>query len=664
GFDALPAFGEGVVIPITPALTLDESMMVDVSGLDPGEHQLYIQLQDESGNWSFSQPQSFIICDDLLNLPVVADLNICAGEAVTYSFDGQGAAYRWYDADQNFLSETTSASINLGSIESTTVYNVSQVSPQGCETQLVPFVINVPDEVEIYAGPDETTFSYLESFQLDKEFPKGGVWSGSSFVDENGLFRTSDAGIGDFTLTYAVDSAGCTYTDEMVLSVTRFDNDAPVLADQVFEVFENPELNAEIGLIASDDSEGDELRFFGKTTNDTLLVRIDSLTGSITVKDSTFFDFETNESLVIAVQVKDPFSTTEAEITFTILDENEAPIAEDQTFTIAENSTANTPIGTVSASDPESDVLSYAISDGNDLGGFAIDDNAGELSILDSAVFDFETNPSFTLTIAISDGLLTTEATVTVNLTDVAENTAPTLSDQLFTVEENSEVGTVIGNVVAEDPEDDVLTFSIISGNDENGFALDPSIGSLTVATSEVLDFETTPTFSLEVEVSDGEFVASAVVTIDLLDVDENESPTISPQTFTLAENSINGTEVGTVIAADPDEDALTYTILSGNDAGGFALDNTSGLLTVATSEVLDFETTPTFNIEVEVSDGELTASATITIDLTDVDETQNQAPQINAQTFTIAENSINGTEVGTVIAADPDEDALTYTIL
>ncbi|NQZ76925.1 MAG: Ig-like domain-containing protein, partial [Ekhidna sp.] len=81
-----------------------------------------------------------------------------------------------------------------------------------------------------------------------------------------------------------------------------------------------------------------------------------------------------------------------------------------------------------------------------------------------------------------------------------------------------------------------------------------------------------------------------------------NQSPNIEPQTFNLAENSINGTEVGTVIAADPDEDALTYTILNGNDAGGFALDISSGLLTVAASEVLDFETTPTFNLEVEVS--------------------------------------------------------------
>ena len=61
---------------------------------------------------------------------------------------------------------------------------------------------------------------------------------------------------------------------------------------------------------------------------------------------------------------------------------------------------------------------------------------------------------------------------------------------------------------------------------------------------------------------------------------------------------------LGTVEASDPDGDTLTYVIVSGNDAEGFSLDSNSGELTVSTSSALDFETTPTFSLLIEVSDG------------------------------------------------------------
>ena len=62
-----------------------------------------------------------------------------------------------------------------------------------------------------------------------------------------------------------------------------------------------------------------------------------------------------------------------------------------------------------------------------------------------------------------------------------------------------------------------------------------------------------------------------------------NHAPSISPQTFSIAENSANSTVIGTVVATDPDiGDTLTYSILSGNRDGAFAIDAASGVLTVA----------------------------------------------------------------------------------
>ena len=78
---------------------------------------------------------------------------------------------------------------------------------------------------------------------------------------------------------------------------------------------------------------------------------------------------------------------------------------------------------------------------------------------------------------------------------------------------------------------------------------------------------------------------------------------------------------LGTIEASDPDGDTLTYTIVSGNDAEAFSLDSEIGELTVSTSSALDFETTPSYSLGIEVSDGALSDLAIFTINLTDVDE-------------------------------------------
>ena len=96
--------------------------------------------------------------------------------------------------------------------------------------------------------------------------------------------------------------------------------------------------------------------------------------------------------------------------------------------------------------------------------------------------------------------------------------------------------------------------------------------------------------------------------------VSQNTAPVIADQNFTVAENSAAGTEVGTVVATDPESDELTFSILSGNTDDAFALNSTSGLLTVNYSAALDYETTTNFVLSVQVSDGNLTSDASITI--------------------------------------------------
>jgi hypothetical protein len=139
--------------------------------------------------------------------------------------------------------------------------------------------------------------------------------------------------------------------------------------------------------------------------------------------------------------------------------------------------------------------------------------------------------------------------------------------------------------------------------------------------------------------------------------------PIIVADTFSLAENSANATIVGTIQVSDADGDTLTYSIISGNLDQAFNLDSSTGQLTVANSTAIDYEMTPTFSLLIKVSDGSLSDSATFTINLIDVDESINQPPSLSAATFTIAENSLNSTLVGTLEASDINNDTLTYSI-
>lgn len=331
-----------------------------------------------------------------------------------------------------------------------------------------------------------------------------------------------------------------------------------------------------------------------------------------------------------------------------------APVVEDQSFMVVENSATGTAVGAVIATDAET----YAIVAGNELGAFAINASTGLLTVADGTQIDYETNPAFFLTVEVSNPDGTDTGIMTINVINI--NDAPVVEDQAFDVFVNSPTGTVVGTIAASDPDGNDLFYTILAGNTGNTFDLELTSGLLTVADNTLLSDPTT--FTLLVRVSDGGLSDTAVITINAI-IDPNEPPIINNQTFSVPENSPNGTAVGTVAAFDPNDDPLTFGIMAGNTDGAFAINDLSGQITVANSAALDFETTPAFNLTVRVTDtGNLTDEATITINLTNVNEFP---PDINPQTFTIAENAANGAIVGTILVSDGDgEDSFTFDIL
>jgi YVTN family beta-propeller protein len=200
--------------------------------------------------------------------------------------------------------------------------------------------------------------------------------------------------------------------------------------------------------------------------------------------------------------------------------------------------------------------------------------SAGEWSFSGTHVY-LDDNPSntssdeYTIHVTIADedtAFATASASVTVN------NVAPTLGDVTLAIPENSPADTVVGTVAGVDPGRlDTLSYSIIGGNGAAAFVVDPSTGQIRVSPQAALDFETTPSLTLEVQVTDDDLgVGTGTVMIDLLNqasisgavfVDVNENGL-----YEANEPGINGV---TMELLDTTGNRLTATTTSD---GGFYL--------------------------------------------------------------------------------------------
>ena len=244
-----------------------------------------------------------------------------------------------------------------------------------------------------------------------------------------------------------------------------------------------------------------------------------------------------------------------------------------------------------------------------------------------------------------------TQRSITVNLTNLNDN-LPQINDATApALPENSANGTAVYNIneaftgTDNDRDGQPLAYSIIGGNTGGAFAIDPTTGAITVANSAALDFETTPVFNLTVQATDGATPDTAIITVNLINPDDNV-PQINDATApALPENSANGTAVYNVNEAftgtdnDRDGQALAYSIIGGNTAAP-SRSTRDRRDHGRERAALDFETTPVFNLTVQATDGDARYRR-VTVNLTNLND---NAPQINDATTSLTENSPFGT--------------------
>lgn len=251
--------------------------------------------------------------------------------------------------------------------------------------------------------------------------------------------------------------------------------------------------------------------------------------GSETTQDSFTFDLSDGN-----------LGTSSQTFTITVRPVDDAPVLEtNDGLRLDEGATQTIEASLLSASDidtPASSIV-FQITDLPDNGEILVDGDpiGSSLSFtqadLDAGLVEYrhfgDENSSDSFSFTVSDGT-TTLGTATFQITVDPVNDIPDVpGGQSFGLPENTAAGTVVGPVIAEDPDPgDSLTFAIIGGNVGDAFAIDGATGVITVNNADALDFETTSSFDLQVRATDSAgATGTATVTIDLSDV--NEAPSL-----------------------------------------------------------------------------------------------------------------------------------------
>ena len=571
-------------------------------------------------------------------------------------------------------------------------------------TDTISVAINVTDVNEnnapVFVEGSNTTRSVAENTPSGKNigspvtardededtltYTLGGTDAASfGIISNTGQLQTRDPLDYEEKNAYAVtvsvsDGKGGTDTISVAINVTDVnENNAPVFVEgssTTRSIAENTPAGKNIGGPVTATDEDEDVLTYRLSDADAASFGIVSHTGQLRTRAS--LDYEQKNVYSVAVIVSDGKGGTDTiSVAINVTDIDETPTAHAPIFvegsaterSIPENTAAGKNIGgPVIATDEDEDVLTYSLA-GVDAPSFGIVSTTGQLRTL--APLDYEQKNVYSVAVIVSDGTLTDTISVTINVTDVAENRAPVFvegSRTTRTISENTPAGENIGSpVAARDADEDTLTYTL-GGTDAASFGIVTTTGQL--QTRVPLDYEQKNTYAVAVNVSDGNGGTDTIaVAINVTDVNENNAPVFvegSNTTRSVAENTPAGTNIGTpVTATDEDEDILIYG-LSGVDAASFSIVGTTGQL--KTKAPLDYEQKNTYAVTVITSDGKgETDTISVAINVTDVNE--NRAPVFvegNRTTRTIAENTPAGESIGSPVAArDADEDTLTYTL-
>ncbi len=224
--------------------------------------------------------------------------------------------------------------------------------------------------------------------------------------------------------------------------------------------------------------------------------------------------------------------------------------------------------------------------------------------------------------------------------------------------------GTVIGQIIATDPDGDALTYNLINDAGQL-FAIDPD-GKLKIANPGAIDFETAQSHVIRVRVTDPTG-ASTEQDFTVAVQDRNEANALpTSYALTVDENVAIGALIGTIAASDIDRTgsfaSQRYYFLNDGTAsatssdGRYAIDAATGRITV--NAPLNYEgDSPSKTYQVLARDNAggapyNQAQTAVTIGVQDINEA-NSLPATHV--LSVNENVALGTIVDTISASDAD---------
>ncbi|MBD2357668.1 DUF4347 domain-containing protein [Tolypothrix sp. FACHB-123] len=448
---------------------------------------------------------------------------------------------------------------------------------------------------------------------------------------------------GTDTFTYQL-SDGLTTSDVATVTITLAAvNDTPTdLALSVTSIDENVPIGL-IGTFSTTDVDSNSFTY--------------SLVDTANYSDNTAFsiinnqlqlnispDFETKSTYTIRVRTTDQGELSfDKEFTIAINDViedvNQAPTAITLSNTSVTENELGAAIGVLTVIDP----------DANDTHVFSVSDDRfvvqyGQLRLRSDVSLDYETTPTVNLFVTAADsGGLSKEQSFTITVLNVNENAAATAITLSNTSVIENEPGATIGLLTVIDPDaNDTHVFSV----SDDRFVV--ANGLLKLRSDVSLDYETTPAINLFVTAVDsGGLSKEQSFSITVLNT--NEAPTAIALSNTVETENASGAVIGT----------LTVTDLDANDSHVFSVSDDrfvveNGLLKLKNGISLDYETTPTIDLLVTVTDsGGLSKEQSFTITVLNVDE--KVAPTaITLSNTSVIENA-SGAVVGTLTVTDPD---------
>ncbi|XP_051506561.1 protocadherin Fat 2-like [Myxocyprinus asiaticus] len=360
----------------------------------------------------------------------------------------------------------------------------------------------------------------------------------------------------------------------------------------------------------------------------------------------------------------------QADITLMVQDMNDNPpqfSTSHYEITVFDNTTVRTPIAVIYAKDPDTGINSevrYSLQ-GADSGFFSLDEISGILR-LERSLAD-ETKSTYEMKVKATDrGLprhLFSIATITIHVVILSDYQPLFLNSEYFVqIPESSKIGSQVISVSAlakDGTENEPVRYTIISGNEDGRFQINPMTGMLSV--NATLDFELIREYYLSVEGMRGKTLLSDIATVIINITDVNDNPPVfnhSSYSTVIAEDISPGDMVLQVTAVDfdgPPNNLIIHSIVSGDRKQQFNIDPRTGHITVRS--MLDREEITHYSLTVQAADeGDppLSSAVQVTVTISDVNDNPPMFSQINHSLF-LQEGEAVGSGILQLLVTDRD---------